>query len=372
MITTFHIHGFRWYIDTTLPLGDHTCIIGGNGSGKTHILEAIHLASGWSLQYIQAPRHESSEFELSFLDDIGIRSFVRIRREEKDIYKIQWSLLSWVKYIEQLPYRTVFVSPFDMNLFYFSPSMRRDMIDSSIERAFGQFRKIRREYDAIMRQRNALLKRIREGEAQRNDLTYWDRAFAEKAYTYHLYRMKWVDFVGEHMGSISGALPKYQIHARYTSKIQEKSETYTLWIEESVLRYLGENTERDILSGHTHIWPHLDDFTFMIALGWEERESIECSLFLSRWENKVLLLALKQIEIFFLRKYLDLPIVLLFDDIFAELDMRHAENIIRSFEADQVIMTSQRPLPIWENWEYFSCINLNTEYHTENSYKPVA
>lgn len=102
------------------------------------------------------------------------------------------------------------------------------MIDSSIERAFGQFRKIRREYDAIMRQRNALLKRIREGEAQRNDLTYWDRAFAEKAYTYHLYRMKWVDFVGEHMGSISGALPKYQIHARYTSKIQEKSETYTL------------------------------------------------------------------------------------------------------------------------------------------------
>ena len=39
MITGFHIRGFRGYNDTEVLLGENTCIIGGNGSGKTHILE---------------------------------------------------------------------------------------------------------------------------------------------------------------------------------------------------------------------------------------------------------------------------------------------------------------------------------------------
>lgn len=75
-----------------------------------------------------------------------------------------------------------------------------------------------------------------------------------------------------------------------------------------------------------------------------ERET-SSAFYLSRGENKVLLLALKQIEILFLRKYVNLPIILLFDDIFAELDQGYAERVIDLFEADQVILTSQRPLP---------------------------
>lgn len=82
-------------------------------------------------------------------------------------------------------------------------------------------------------------------------------------------------------------------------------------------------------------------------------------MFLSRGENKVLLLTLKQLEILFLRKYLDLPIILLFDDVFAELDEIHANTIISRFEADQTIITTQRALPKNENWQHFSCINLS-------------
>jgi recombinational DNA repair ATPase RecF len=49
-----------------------------------------------------------------------------------------------------------------MNLFYFAPSYRRDYIDSILERSYESFRSVRREYDTIMRQRNALLESIRE------------------------------------------------------------------------------------------------------------------------------------------------------------------------------------------------------------------
>jgi recombinational DNA repair ATPase RecF len=49
-----------------------------------------------------------------------------------------------------------------MNLLYFAPSIRRDYIDSILDRTFSQFRMVKREYEGVMRQRNALLKKIRE------------------------------------------------------------------------------------------------------------------------------------------------------------------------------------------------------------------
>lgn len=230
-----------------------------------------------------------------------------------------------------------------MNLFYFSPGYRREYIDSILERTFAQFRSVRRDYENVMRQRNALLKQIRDGIAERNMLDYWDTTFSEKALLYHLYRMKWVEHIRRHIDYIHTYLPEYIITHIYESKLIDLSNEYTCSLEETLRKYLEEHREKDILTGHTHIGAHLDDFSFMI-----EKDGIvpiESSLFLSRGENKVLLLALKQVEILFIRKYLELPIVLLFDDIFAELDLSHAEILIGSFEAEQVIMTSQRPLP---------------------------
>ena len=84
-------------------------------------------------------------------------------------------------------------------------------------------------------------------------------------------------------------------------------------------------------------------------------------MILSRGETKVLLLALKQIEILFLRKHFEAPIVLLFDDLFAELDQQHTEHIIDIFDVDQVVVTTQRSLPASEKWEDFSCIKLNLQ-----------
>ena len=129
-----------------------------------------------------------------------------------------------------------------------------------------------------------------------------------------------------------------------------------------VYDYILENRERDILTGHTHIGPHLDDFTFFVDFQHGPKEEvIDATMMLSRGETKVLLLALKQIEIIFLKKYLQLPIILLFDDIFAELDQNYAEHVIDIFDVDQVVVTTQRSLPVSEKWEDFSCIKLNLQ-----------
>lgn len=237
-----------------------------------------------------------------------------------------------------------------MNLLYFAPSIRRDYIDSILDRAFLQFRSVKRDYENSMRQRNALLKRIREGECERSELPYWDKKFAENANIYGLYRKKWYGFVEENIHQISTFLQGYSLECRYESKY--------LWMrdmEGTIHEYLLSNRERDIITGHTHIGPHLDDFWFYIDTG---SAYVDASIYLSRGENKILLLWLKQIEIFFLKKHLGLPIVLLLDDLFAELDTHNAERLIEKYEVDQIILTTQRELPKNEKWDHFSCINL--------------
>lgn len=105
-----------------------------------------------------------------------------------------------------------------------------------------------------MRQRNALLKKIREGEARREDLAYWDKSFSEKAEIYYLYRMRWVDFVEKNTAIFQKILPEYEIIFSYASKIEDiKSERKSESEKEIIIDYLLENRERDILTGHTHI-----------------------------------------------------------------------------------------------------------------------
>jgi DNA replication and repair protein RecF len=154
----------------------------------------------------------------------------------------------------------------------------------------------------------------------------------------------------ERSEKIDQFLRKYTLTFNYQSKyIQEKD------IEGFILNYLKENRDRDILTGHTHIGPHLDDFGFIID------DLHEASMYLSRGEIKMLLLGLKQLEVEFLQTQLNIPVILLFDDLFAELDMQHAEILIEKFRVHQVIVTTQRELPKEGKWKDFSCINITPE-----------
>jgi recombinational DNA repair ATPase RecF len=156
---------------------------------------------------------------------------------------IQSGKVSGVKYREELPFRTVFLSPFDMNLLYFAPAIRRDYMDSILARTFAQFSKVRRDYENIMRQRNALLKKIRDGEASRGDLDFWDRSFAQSTDLYMRYRERWIDFVQSSPAPLRDFLPKYHIYFAYESKLPDILDT-----EEFIVTYLLENRERDILT----------------------------------------------------------------------------------------------------------------------------
>lgn len=73
---------------------------------------------------------------------------------------------------------------------------------------------------------------------------------------------------------------------------------------------------------------------------------------------KMILLGLKVIECDFLEKQTEKKIVLLVDDIFAELDENNIILFLNIIIQHQIILTSQKPLPKAINPKNFTCINL--------------
>lgn len=83
--------------------------------------------------------------------------------------------------------------------------------------------------------------------------------------------------------------------------------------------------------------------------------------YLSRGEMKMLLLGLKVIERQFIADTLDTDVILLIDDIFAELDDVNSDIFLNSLMQYQIILTSQKPLPNQEKYHDFICINLTND-----------
>lgn len=351
--------------DEVFLLWEKTHIVGQNGSGKTHILDGIHLLTTAKNIYGNSRLEENDRIEVFFSENFWEKNYILMESSSKESYFVQGKKFTKPKYQAELPFRTVYVSPFDMNILYFAPGYRREYLDDILSRSFAQFAKIKKDYELVMRQRNALLKKIKEWHASENDLDFWDKKFAEIATHYGIYRERYIRFIHEEIPKLPDFFSLYRVGIAYIGE----------WInaenpEEFIITYLRENRQRDIFSGHTHIGPHRDDFVLII--NWQENNKkifknsdTETEKFvqnfLSRWEMKMLLLGLKVIESNFLALQTQKKIVLLVDDIFAELDEKNIITFLNIIIQHQIILTSQKPLPEGINPEKFTCINLRNK-----------
>lgn len=67
------------------------------------------------------------------------------------------------------------------------------------------------------------------------------------------------------------------------------------------------------------------------------------------------------IEREFIATTLNLRVILLIDDIFAELDDKNSDVFLSTLTQHQIILTSQKPLPNHEKYHDFICINLSND-----------
>ncbi len=89
MLSSFSLTSWRGINSLILNLRQRTYIMGANGSGKTHILDAIHMLSGSRPLYGEAILDIGSEFEGIFVESQLHKNYRMVRDADREYYSIQ-------------------------------------------------------------------------------------------------------------------------------------------------------------------------------------------------------------------------------------------------------------------------------------------
>jgi len=311
-------------------------IIWDNWKGKTNILEAVSLLTIneiYNIPFNDLTKLNENVFFINwnFLDNEDNKS-ISISYDKslnKKKYILDWKATT-KKSIKKKWFLSCFFSPLVMNLFYLSPSKRRDFIDNILINCYEEYEELLKKNTSIVKNRNKVLKNIKEWFSKKEEIIFWNKNFIEiskKIYKYRINLIKYFEKKVKHFTNYLDFKVK-EIDFVYQSKTDLNN------IKGSIEKYLEDNIDRDIILQKTNIWIHVDDFDIII----EKKYSLVN--FASRGEIKSLILGLKFLEIDFIEEKTNKKPILLIDDLMSEIDEKHQKEIFSKIQNYQSIITS--------------------------------
>ena len=235
--------------------------------------------------------------------------------------------------------KAVQFSPEDVDLTTGPPQGRRRFMDMLVSQLTHSYLADWQEYSRILRQRNHLLRAIRDGSSSQSELEFWDLRFAVSAGRIISERLKTLDTLREfavHIHSELSGSPE-QLSLTYLPSAEIGDAQDSRDIANAMLEDIRGRTAREIAAGHTLVGPHRDDLSASIG-------DLEVAGFASRGQARTVVLALKLAEARLISELVrDQPVVLL-DDVMSELDpnrQRHVLDFTSRYE--QVIITTAEP-----------------------------
>lgn len=337
-IDTLQLVNFRNYDHAALRFGHMVNVFyGKNGQGKTNLLEAIFYAA-FGLSH-----RTNKEEELLRFSSPGMAVLAEVERCDGP-HEIRCKRLlengRWRKEVRIDGKKTaardhygflnvVMFSPEDLQIVKGEPALRRRFLDMEIAQTDPLYYDLLVQYNRSLKQRNRLLKDIREEKAGRDQLAVWDKALASTGAQLLQKRL-------ENLGKLEAiAQPIY-------AALAEDKETLSLSYEmkgndgqilhplEEVGRdweshYLGALQERrfkDVLQGTTGIGIHRDDLK-------PEINGRAAKSFASQGQQRCCALALKMSQIEYVREMAGEYPVLLLDDVMSELDGSRRRQLVR-------------------------------------------
>ncbi|XID74916.1 DNA replication/repair protein RecF [Alkanindiges sp. WGS2144] len=280
---------------------------GNNGSGKSSLLEAIHLlATGKSFrtnlvkQYIQQGELDGLIYAESGYYRLGLQKFSsgeQIIRLNGDTVATQSELA------RLLPVQLI--DPDTVSLLDTGSKPRRQLLDWLMFHVEPEFHGLWLRYQRALKQRNNLLKQ--PGTDQRmwlQSMQSWEHGLAEYGELIHGLREKvmqqWLPLFEQYRQIL---LPDIEVSLSYLSGFDPQS---------GLLASLDQHRQRDMERTTTQHGPHRADLRLKTALGLADEV-------LSRGQKKLLMVALKLSQIHMLQD-LSKETVVLLDDFSAELD----------------------------------------------------
>ncbi|GAW87168.1 DNA replication and repair protein RecF [Bathymodiolus platifrons methanotrophic gill symbiont] len=313
---------------TLYPAKKINLIYGNNASGKSSILEAIHLLGRANsfrsttvknviqLTYNELTVSGKVRFSNSHVSTLGIQhdgKNLQIRIDEETRYAR--SDLAYALPIQ-------LIHPKSYQLIDAGPQLRREFIDWGVFNQHPDFLNNWRHFKKALNHRNALLKTRRVIE-----LNVWNHELQQYG-----------TIVAEYRKQYLAELTPFFLTITQQFLELENLELKLLqgWDEESLLLdKLIEDQEKDLRYGFTHSGPHRADFQLMY-------ESRKAKDFVSRGQLKLLVLSLKLAQVEHLLSNGFHSGCVLIDDAVAELDFTSRTKLLEFLEAMdvQVFMTA--------------------------------
>jgi len=248
----------------------------------------------------------------------------------------------------------VLFAPEEMLLVVGSPSLRRAAIDTLAAARFPTYADDLGTYGRTLQQRNSLLRAIREEEATRDQLHFWDESFLETGGRVVAARLQLLTDLAMPLAAAHREIaPEEAAPPGLTLRYVTNAPTIGAETpREALARRLIDTAEKEIWNGSTVIGPHRDDIAFDLA-------GRDLGGFASRGQQRTAILAFKLAELDLLTELDGRPPVLLLDDVFSELDPDRRGHLVRRIaELPQAFVTTTTPddldpalLDIAHGWE---------------------
>ena len=323
-ITELTLRSYRSYETLHLAFDPGVQIfLGANAQGKTNIIEALYYAAFGRSHRTSSDAElirvgaDGAHIGLSFRrhDVPGELSFTFARGARRRITYAGESLRQR-DLVGLLP--MVLFSPEDLFLVKGAPALRRRYLDAELSQASPAYYGELLRYTRILKQRNAVLKDIRERLAVPDDLPPWDAQLAKSAAYIVTRRIAAVAQRGALSARVQAVLAAgeelaltYEIAGAGAEDFAEDDMTEALHVWYN--KMLCEGRARDIARAATGVGPHLDDLVLRVG-------GMSLRSYGSQGQQRTGALALKLAELFYLQENIGEAPILLLDDVMSELD----------------------------------------------------
>ena len=327
VLKQIELQNFRLHKNTSLNFSDKlNLIIGGNGHGKTSILEAIYyLCTTKNLNL--ASENDVIMFGEQYFDAKGsfydltqnqTRIFFDSVKNKKIFFLDDKQVFNSSSIIGKFPIVSLVQS--DHAITQGAPAERRRFVDSVISQASHTYLEILLEFNKTLRQRSSLLSQIKESRNVNlfSQLDAWTEALITTGAEIIKHR---ISFVKEFNAHVSEAYKHIVENAEeplivYNSLSEFEEEN----IPERFRQELAVMREDELRRGTNLVGPHRDDFIFSI-------NGLELKRFGSQGQHKTFQIALRFGQFFFMKEKLGKTPIFLMDDVFGELDSYRAGKI---------------------------------------------
>lgn len=319
IIKTLNLENFRCIKNTHISLGEGVnFFFGENGSGKSSILESIHvLATGRSFRTskIEHLKNFDNDFFSIFskLKRNNIENNIGFRKEKSNFdIRINSSSISRISELA-LYFSIITFHSNSINLIEGEPVYRRRYIDWWLFHSNEKFYTEWSRYQKILTQRNAALR------TDHDFMHLWDEALAESGEILNELRSSAVEKLMTELiilVKITNSKLYSNISWRYNSGWSKS---------ENLLSSLKNNQQKDTQYGFTSVGPHRSDLKLFFH-GKDAKET------LSRGQQKTLSLLMSMALASLHNKILNETPAFLIDDLSSELDVNHRHHLM-----DQIV-----------------------------------